>query len=129
MVRTFYQRPAGPLACRPCLTSGKPQAAVVEAVRGRASEAAGGTHVPADVEPGTAAQDTVFSFIGSNRIDYRLLGVRPIPIDAPFPDIAVHFIESPTVAGESLNRNRFFSILTFGAVVVRIMAVKVGLPK
>jgi hypothetical protein len=40
------------------MSLGKPQAVVVVAVSGRVPVAVGGTHVPAVVDPGTAAQDT-----------------------------------------------------------------------
>ncbi len=65
-------------------------------------------------------------FYPDTAIRRRILIVIVPSIGTPFPDIAVHIIESESVGGKFTNGGGFLTINTFGSLSINIIAVVVG---
>lgn len=71
-------------------------------------------HVLSFAVPAPAPNNTKRTVCGTGWVDVRFfLRILPIPIGTPLPNIAVHFVESPSVTIEGLHFNRFFTVNTF----------------
>src|SRR6202030_3658545 len=53
--------------------------------------------------------------------------VRPEPVGAPLPDVAVHVVQAPGVGGEAGHRRRLLAVRPLLAIVIDIIAIVISL--
>jgi len=97
-----------------------PETEVEVPVDGGEPEAGRRAELPRIVDPGTAAEHTVFATPGGpcRTAGRRVVVVFVIAVLDPLPDVPMHLIEPPWVRSETVNRHGLFSILALRAAVV-----------
>src|SRR5205807_462071 len=101
----------------------------VAIVRGVAA-AIGRAQIVSVVAPRTAAQHPVFLFPSTQpcaAISWRSVVTIVIPILAPFPNVAVHVVQTPSVRLKTSDWRCLLSVNTLSRSAIRIVSVKVRL--
>ena len=78
----------------------KPETEADEAKTGVEAAAIRGAHVATEADPGTTPQNAPLASLRAGGVGYRTLGIVSIPVLAPFPNITVHFVQTPGIGGQ-----------------------------